>query len=341
MQNKFRMFPLMSALCVLSILCAMIFPLTVKATPLSDIAYVNVAVASLWKEPGFTRPLDQPSLGNPVDLRKWIESMTFSDKMWLVSNLETQVLYGQKVKILEEKGGWAKIAIPEQPTPRQTEGYPGWLPKVQLSYNADFTMANYSFIVVKTRTAWLYSNQSKSARFMEISFNTRLPIISQTGGWICVNTPTGEKKWIEKANVVIYKSEDSFPKPTPADIVNTAKSFVDLPYLWAGISGFGFDCSGFTYSIYRFYGITIPRDSSVQAIKGTAIDKANIQPGDLLFFASNHGKGRVHHVAIYLGNRQIIHSPKTGRTVEILSMDSAIYQTDYADEFAYARRYLK
>lgn len=308
----------------------------------SDTAYINVAVATLWKEPGFTRPLDQPSLTNPVDIRKWTQNMTPSDKLWLTSNLETQALYGQKVKILDEKGGWAKVAIPEQPTPRQTEGYPGWLPKVQLAQNPNFINDNRPFIVVKNQTTWLYNGQDKSSKFMEISFNTRLPIVSQTDTWVCVYTPTTDKKWIEKSAVAVYNSELAIPKPTPTDLVNTARTFVGLPYLWSGLSGFGFDCSGFTYSIYKFYGITIPRDSSVQALKGDAVDKNNLQPGDLLFFAYNNGKGRIHHVAMYIGNGEIIHSPKSGRTVEILSMNtSPLYKTDYAPEYAGARRYLK
>ena len=58
----------------------------------------------------------------------------------------------------------------------------------------------------------------------------------------------------------------------------------------AGTSGFGFDCSGFTHTIYKSHGITIPRDSGPQSRAGVAVDKENLQKGDLIFFAHDQGK---------------------------------------------------
>ncbi len=96
------------------------------------------------------------------------------------------------------------------------------------------------------------------------------------------------------------------------DLVQYAKQFVGNPYVWGGTSlTKGADCSGFTLSIYKKYGVSLPHHAASQAQMGTKVDYNSAQPGDLVFYAKN---GRINHVAIYIGNGQVIHasSPKTG-----------------------------
>lgn len=96
------------------------------------------------------------------------------------------------------------------------------------------------------------------------------------------------------------------------DLVQYAKQFVGNPYVWGGTSlTNGADCSGFTLSIYKKYGVSLPHHAASQAQFGTKVDYNSAQPGDLVFYAKN---GRINHVAIYIGNGQVIHasSPKTG-----------------------------
>lgn len=96
------------------------------------------------------------------------------------------------------------------------------------------------------------------------------------------------------------------------DLVQYAKQFVGNPYVWGGTSlTNGADCSGFTLSIYKKYGVSLPHHAASQAQLGTKVDYGEAQPGDLVFYAKN---GRINHVAIYIGNGQVIHasSPKTG-----------------------------
>ncbi|HET7580840.1 MAG TPA: C40 family peptidase [Bacillales bacterium] len=304
-------------------------------------AFIDVAAATLWTQPDRARPIDEPSLTNPVDLWKWTKSMTVDQKRWLVGELQTQALYGNKVTILQEKGDWVKVAVHGQPTPKNKLGYPAWMPKAQLAYNDRFNQYQGDpFALITSPTAWLYNDAEFHHQFKEISFNTRLPVIKekQHKKAVLVATPSDGNKWIKAADVAIYPSEEAIPEPTGEDLVRTAKKFLGLPYLWAGTSGFGFDCSGFTYTIYKSYGITIPRDSSVQAVHGKPIDKKDLQPGDLVFFAYNHGKGYVHHVGMYVGNGKMINSPNSSTTVKI----SDIFDSPYwADQYAGARRYIK
>ncbi|MFD2923791.1 C40 family peptidase [Halobacillus naozhouensis] len=302
-------------------------------------AYVDVSVATLWSEPDITRPVDEPSVGNPVDMWKWTESMTLDQKLWLVGNLQTQALYGQEVTILEERGDWVKVAVHGQPTPKNELGYPAWMPKVQLADENYFAALkeSKSFALVTDTTAWLYDDKQHQGKFKEISFNTKLPVVAQVGDMALVATPSDGMKWISSEAISVYDSRQDIPDPTGQDLVETGKQFLGLPYLWAGASGFGFDCSGFTHTLYKANGITIPRDSSVQATHGTPVAKEDLQKGDLLFFAYNEGEGSVHHVGMYIGDGQMIHSPNSSSTVEIIDVFESDY---YSSEFSGARRYI-
>ncbi|MEH7347748.1 C40 family peptidase [Gottfriedia acidiceleris] len=309
-----------------------------ELTP-GETAYVDVSVSTQWTTNGRfqVRDIDAPSLSNPVDPRQWSANMEDTEtRRWLTSYLETQAVYGTKVTILEESGDWVKVAVDGQPTPRNTLGYPGWMPKRQLT--TDDRLVNYKdtpFIMVSSQTAWLYDGKALNHKFMEISFNTRLPVIKDFGDVVMVATPDDGNKFIKKEDVAVYQNENQFPKATPENLINTAKKFLGLRYLWAGVSGFGFDCSGFTYSLFKSYGITIPRDSGPQSKSGIEVKKDEIQPGDLLFFASNNGTGSVHHVAMYIGDGLMIQAPNAARSVEIIPLNTP----GYIEEFSGARRY--
>ena len=96
------------------------------------------------------------------------------------------------------------------------------------------------------------------------------------------------------------------------DLCQYAKQFLGNPYVWGGVSlTNGADCSGFVLSVYKKYGVTLPHYSGAQANSGTKISVSDAKPGDLIFY----GKGQtINHVAIYIGNGQVIHasSPTTG-----------------------------
>lgn len=114
------------------------------------------------------------------------------------------------------------------------------------------------------------------------------------------------------------------------DLVQYAKQFIGNPYVWGGTSlTNGADCSGFTMSIFKKYGISLPHHAASQAQMGTKVTLAEAQPGDLVFYAKN---GSINHVAIYIGGGQVVHasSPKTG-----IKISSVNYRTPAA-----VRRYL-
>ena len=109
------------------------------------------------------------------------------------------------------------------------------------------------------------------------------------------------------------------------DLVNYAKQFLGNPYVWGGTSlTNGADCSGFVQSIFKKYGVSLPRTSSAQSTVGSKVSLSEAQPGDLVFYAKN---GRVNHVAIYIGNGQVIHASNARTGIKI---SNASYRTPYA-----------
>ena len=178
-----------------------------------------------------------------------------------------------------------------QPTPRNEEGYPGWMPEKQLTYNQEFAdKTNEPFVLVTKPTAILYINPSEKHKSLEVSYNTRLPLLSEDTISYRVLLPNGQKAWLRKMMERFTVLKMIFQPRRPMIPINTGKMFLGLPYIWAGTSGFGFDCSGFTHTIYKSHGITIPRDSGPQSRNGVAVDKEHLQKGDLIFFAHDRGK---------------------------------------------------
>ncbi|HEX7338430.1 MAG TPA: C40 family peptidase [Rhodanobacteraceae bacterium] len=279
------------------------------------VAWVDVSVATLWTSPSSPRPVDHPALTNPVNIKAWLAAMSTQQRAWLSAHnaTQTQVLYGHKVYILAKQGDWYKVAVPGQPTPKNALGYPGWVPKVQLVTSPKYAQlkASRPFAVVDSApTVWLYGDARLSKKFLRISFNTRLPVLARRAGAIEVATPANGPKWLAANTATIYKAFSNIPYPTAAQLIQTGKLFMGLPYLWGGRSGFAYDCSGFTATIYQAHGIILPRDASGQAAdtRVVKIDKQarDLRPGTLMFYADKHGTGHVYHVAMYIGGGRMM-----------------------------------
>lgn len=105
-------------------------------------------------------------------------------------------------------------------------------------------------------------------------------------------------------------------------LVSYACQFVGNPYVWGGTSlTNGADCSGFVLSVFANYGVSLPHSSKAQANCGTRISASEAQPGDLFFYGSGSS---ISHVAIYIGNGQIVHASNARTGIKI---SSAYYRT--------------
>lgn len=200
-------------------------------------AVVVVAVANVWAAPG--------TATIPNDPHVWpTPAVSYTQRLALVGHMPTQALFGERVLVLARRGAWTKVAVPDQPSPLDRRGYPGWVLSSQL--RSAPTGGSAVVTVPKARLA----------NGMEVGFGSQVPSGAATR---------------------------PLPR-TRADIVRTAKLFLGLHYLWGGLSAWGYDCSGLTWAVYRAHGITIPRDADAQYAAGTPVTLAAAKPGDLIFY---------------------------------------------------------
>jgi cell wall-associated NlpC family hydrolase len=119
--------------------------------------------------------------------------------------------------------------------------------------------------------------------------------------------------------------------PAPgAEALAFALRYLGTPYVWAGSSPAGFDCSGFVVYVYGKLGTELPHSSSMLWGEGRPVSRAQLQPGDVVFFNG------LSHVGIYVGGGRFIHSPHSGDVVKI----SRLSEDSYASTYDGARRYL-
>jgi murein DD-endopeptidase len=116
------------------------------------------------------------------------------------------------------------------------------------------------------------------------------------------------------------------------NLLQHALALLGTPYRWGGTGTDGFDCSGLVGYVFRSaLGIELPRVSKDMASSGQLItDRANLSPGDLVFFGTHHGK-RVDHVGIYVGDGRFLHAPRTGRDVTVSSLESGYWSDKYME----------
>ena len=175
---------------------------------------------------------------------------------------------------------------------------------------------------------------TESSIWTQISKEDRYAVIQQMDGWVQIELDAGEEEsdaaYISTRdnNVEVRYALAEAIKFSPLEeaanqqaslrnkIVNYALQFVGNPYVWGGTSlTKGADCSGFTQSVMRNFGISLPRVSRDQANTGKAVKSSEMRPGDLIFY-TNSG-GTVNHVAMYIGNGQVVHAASRRSGIKI------------------------
>lgn len=166
-----------------------------------------------------------------------------------------------------------------------------------------------------------------------IKFNTTVDRIKQLNGLNSDALTIGQKLNLGGSVATPSRSADNVDG---SRIVATAAQYLGTPYAYGGQSPDGFDCSGFVYYVFNQHGYSLPRTAASQYNKGVAVDKDNLQVGDLVFFAI--GGSGINHVGIYSGNGQFIHSssPRNGGVVY-----SSINDGYYGSYYTGARRILR
>ena len=184
------------------------------------------------------------------------------------SEMVSQLLYGEKVEIIEENGSFSKIKM-------DFDAYEGWVDAKQISKISEDDFAH--------KTSQILTEDFKFFNFKE------------------------DKILLSIGSEILSDEEQTLPEATGKPLSDTAQRFLNVPYLWSGRSFFGIDCSGFTQLVFKVHGIKLPRDAYQQAEMGNVLDFVEeSEPGDLAFFENQEGK--ISHVGIMLEDQKIIHA---------------------------------
>ena len=154
---------------------------------------------------------------------------------------------------------------------------------------------------------------------------------SASNGWKKIKTSNGTIGWVSGsylANGVVEQPSTPSTNKVQA-VIDLAHKQLGKPYVWGAEGPNSFDCSGLIYYVYKnAAGITLPRTSSAQYSAGVAVSRSNLKAGDLIF-SSTDGTGNITHVAIYVGDGQMIHAPRNGKNVEKVSINNSYWNKAY------------
>ncbi len=288
----------------------------------------RVPVTSVWTHPDKVREVDAQGVADMPDINKWREAMNQQETKDLTESnrLQTQLLYREPVLIEEIDGTWAKIIAPWQPSHKDERGYPGWVPLAHLKELG--SAADRGYARVTADKAQLWSPERRPVA--QLPFNSLLPVKDADESRVHVHTPDGDA-YIEAKHVQLVPSPEQIPLGSGQAIADAAERFLGLQYFWGGMSSFGYDCSGFSHHMLKANGLYISRDAGDQSTEGMEIDRLDPgawQAGDLLFFAYEEGQGQLHHVGIYCGDGMMIHSPTSGKAIEIIRLEGTVYDKE-------------
>ena len=250
------------------------------------------------------------------------------------SEQTTQMLLGESADLLETgASGWLRVR-------NELDGYVGWIARNQVVIPTKKALQNWrssTKLTAKELSLSLYEEPSKdSDPAGEILRGTYLPKVRVRGGWTALRMPDGRVVWGSSSSIV--KPGRPSKSVSSAEIVSSAKTFLGISYVWGGRSVKGFDCSGFTQTVFRNHGIELPRDASLQWRCGhhAGKDLKELVEGDLLFFSAR--EHRITHVAIYLGvDGMLIHSSGYVR-ISSIEPKHDLFDGDLARTFVGARR---
>ncbi|UPK77028.1 C40 family peptidase [Nocardioidaceae bacterium SCSIO 66511] len=288
---------------------------TVIATP----------VTTVWTSPDAPRDIDAAIVASTPDPVAWNTALLDAPPSALHGRTETQAVLGEPVRIVSERDGWLEVVLPWQPSSKDPDGYPGWVPAAHV---AELDPTDAPLAVVTT----LVAETSNGA----ISYGTVLPELERTPDVVRLAAPGGP---IELA----ASSTDRVPQPADVrdvtSLLASAGQFVGMRYLWGGTSGWGVDCSGFVHLTHRRFGVTVPRDAHDQYDASAQLNPRSAVAGDLYFFGRT-SRG-ITHVGFATGEAgetaQMLHAPDGDRQQHV---EHAPMAKERADNLAGAGSFL-
>ena len=245
----------------------------------------------------------------------------------------TKLSKGTVVDVIESaSNGWKKI--------KTSGGTTGWVSGDYLttgsagnsSTNNSTSQTSYKATVNTDSLNMRKGAGTSYSVITKLSKGTVVDVLeSASNGWKKIKTSNGTIGWVSGsylANGVVEQPSTPSTNKVQA-VIDLAHKQLGKPYVWGAEGPNSFDCSGLIYYVYKnAAGITLPRTSSAQYSAGVAVSRSNLKAGDLIF-SSTDGTGNITHVAIYVGDGQMIHAPRTGKNVEKVSINNSYWNKAY------------
>lgn len=258
--------------------------------------------------------------------------------------LALQQLMGSSVAILKKEENWYYVQTEDQ--------YLAWIPSGSLRVGGQSLMEEWraaDLVAIRSMNATVrvaaHADATPVTTVVLGNVLQRLPDAAASSSntknkWLAVALPDGRQGYIE--NEMTTSASELYPQaPTSAaNVITQAQRMLGVPYLWGGTSVAGFDCSGFTQTVFRLNGVQLLRDASQQARQGGPIESSNdyaeLQAGDLLFFGEK--ENRITHVAIALGGARFIHASDFVRINSLVENDADFVEYR-RNTFQFAKRF--
>ena len=209
-----------------------------------------------------------------------------------------QVVMGTAVSVLKQERNWSFIRTPYR--------YLGWIESSMVSPRSSSWAQPSSLALFTDPVGTVWATPDQEEAVSDIVLGCAVKTGENKGEWRAVELPDGRRGFLRTST--LNSVDASLPGITRGSIVALASRLKGIPYLWGGNSTKGFDCSGFTQTVFRMASLQLPRDADQQSVIGKKVEPGtefeNVRPGDLIFF----GKERATHVGISLGGGRFIHA---------------------------------
>ena len=233
---------------------------------------------------------------------------------------------GTEMTITGSSGDWYKVSY---------NGTDGYVYKTYLTLNSgdsfSVTEMEDTAAVVTSAVHMRIGPATSYQSLRVLGSGTQVTITGSSGNWYRVSY-NGSTGYIYKSylSTSVSSSSGSTSSSTSAGqaIVTESKKYLGVPYVWAGTSPSGFDCSGFVYYVYKQCGYSITRTATAQNTDGYYVSRSDLQPGDIVIFY-NSAMTAIGHSGIYIGDGQFIHASSGSGAVVISSLSSTYYNTHY------------
>jgi beta-lactamase class A len=250
------------------------------------------------------------------------------------SSVDDQVILGERVEILEDTAGFARV--------RTAAGEVAWIPERALRRGDAPAAAKVARVTSNFAHVYATPSFTKQKPLLTAPVGAQMIFSDflegkedETYSWVRVSLPDGREGFIAARDVEVGAADAPLSLKSSSSWLAFGKRFLGTPYTWGGTTPLGFDCSGFVQRIFREHGVLLKRNSYEQAFQDPQLIPVSfeaLRPGDLLFFGT---EDKIDHEAMWLGDGMVLQSTRHDVPgVQVTPFDSPFLKP----VFRYARR---